>query len=84
MILDMENQLEELERSMREMRTEVERARQRALQEVERIRRENRAEIVPLAEVRRLTMPMDKRPVPPRMGPIAVGPGEPPATKRRT
>ena len=85
MILDMENQLEALERNMREMRTEVERARQRALQEVERIRRENRAEIVPLAEVRRLTMPIrEERPAPPRRGPIAVGPGEPPARKRTT
>src|SRR5919108_4733233 len=76
MILDMETQLEELERRMQEMRAEAERARSRALQEIERIRRESRAAIVPLADARRLSSP-----VPPasssqtaRRGPIAVGP----------
>ena len=83
MILDMENQLEALERRVREMRVEADRARQRALQEVERIRRENRAEIVPMAEVRRFAIPIRQlRRAPSRRGPIAVGPGEPPPKKR--
>jgi MerR family transcriptional regulator/heat shock protein HspR len=85
MIIDMENQLEELEGRMREMRVEADRARRLAFQEVERIRREHRAEIVPLAEVRRYTVPIRQaRPAPSRRGPIAMGPGEPPPKKRAT
>lgn len=75
MILDMETQLEDMRRRMREMRTEMERMRRRALEEVERVRRERRAEMVPLSEVRRLTAPMRVvRGQEPRRGPIAVGP----------
>jgi MerR family transcriptional regulator/heat shock protein HspR len=79
MVLEMENRLEAMRRHLMEMRSEMERVRERALQEVDRARREQRAEIVPLAEVRRLTFPLragrGKAPGP-RRGPIAVGPGD--------
>lgn len=76
MILDMETQLEELERRRREMRVESEQARNRALQEIARIRRESRAQIVPLADVRRvMPQPRPASTEPARRGPIAVGPG---------
>jgi MerR family transcriptional regulator/heat shock protein HspR len=74
MILDMETQLEALERRMEEMRVEAEHVRNRALQEIERIRRQSRAEIVPMADVRRLTPPIRYATQPVRRGPIAVGP----------
>jgi hypothetical protein len=74
-ILDMETQLEELERRMREMRVEAEQARNRALQEIARIRRESRAEIVPLADVWRVMPQPRPASTEPRRGPIAVGPG---------
>lgn len=79
MVLDMESRLEEMRRHVREMRSEMERLRQEAMEEAERVRREQRAEIVPLAEARRLTFPVRaaraKAPGP-RRGPIAVGPGD--------
>jgi MerR family transcriptional regulator/heat shock protein HspR len=79
MVLDMEIRLEEMRRRMRELRTEMGRLEKQALQEVEQARREQRAEIVPLAEVRRLMFPVRaaraKGPGP-RRGPIAVGPGD--------
>jgi MerR family transcriptional regulator/heat shock protein HspR len=81
MVLDMQTRLEEMRRRMTELRTEMERLQTRALEEVERARREQRAEIVPLAEVRRLAFPVRaaraKGPGP-RRGPIAVGPGDAP------
>ena len=77
MVLDMESQLEEMRLVMKEMRSEMERTRRRALQEVDRARREQRADIVPLAEARRVTFGVraarGKAPGP-RQGPIAVGP----------
>ncbi len=79
MVLDMQNRLEEMRRNMKEIRSEMEQVRQRAVREMDRARREQRAEIVPLAEVRRLTFPVrgarGKAPGP-RRGPFAVGPGD--------
>jgi MerR family transcriptional regulator/heat shock protein HspR len=85
MVLDMESRLEEMRELMREMRSEMESVRKRAVREVERTRREQRAEIVPLTEVRRLTFPVRaaraKAPGP-RRGPFAVGPGDAATTTR--
>ncbi|MFN2590817.1 MAG: heat shock protein transcriptional repressor HspR [Actinomycetota bacterium] len=85
MILEMENRLDEMQRRMREVTAEAERARRRAIEEMESVRRENRAEIVPLSEVRRAVWRVRQvRPDPPRRGPIAVGPGAADPAERTT
>lgn len=79
MLLDMESRMEEMRARVQHLRSEMERLRQEALYEADRVRREDRAEIVPLAEARRLTFPVRtaraKAPGP-RQGPFAVGPGD--------
>jgi MerR family transcriptional regulator, heat shock protein HspR len=84
LILEMEDQMEKLRGRMRELRAEMERARRQALDEVEQVRRQHRADIVPLADVVRFTVPQsESRAADVRRGPIAVGPGEPTPKRRK-
>jgi MerR family transcriptional regulator/heat shock protein HspR len=75
-ILEMESELDQLRRRMRDLSRALDRSRRQMRDEVERLRRRQRTEIVPLSSVPRLRVRgQGLGRTTARRGPIVVGPG---------